>query len=104
MIENNLEQKEKWCQEPLKKMEQSRKLIIAADAKEYARLARAGINILSVARLEDASDCYIFEYSWNDPTQQGKLHWSKAVFYLGHQLSLGDLIAEVELARKELEG
>lgn len=72
----------------------------------YAKLASAGINILSctdVARYDGME--YIFEYSWVDRMQANKLHWSKASYYTdSHDLEwVDDLIAQVRRARKELE-
>lgn len=72
----------------------------------YAKLAREGINILSCTNIPEYSGTeYIFEYSWMDPAQQNKLHWSKAPFFTN---SAGydwveSLIELVRSARKELE-
>lgn len=72
----------------------------------YAKLAREGINILSAThRPEDAGVIYIFEYSWVDPEQASKLHWSKAPYFRDYANKnwVDDLIQKARSARKELE-
>lgn len=72
----------------------------------YAQLAKEGINILLCTHIPEYQGTeYIFEYSWIDPAQQNKLHWSKAPFFTNSVDYdwVDNLIGLVRLARKELE-
>lgn len=78
----------------------------------YAKLAAEGINVLSVIMPHEDTERgseYIFEYSWNDPKQGWKLHWSKSVYQPSYSVGMrvedwaDDLIRVVSEARKELE-
>lgn len=73
----------------------------------YAKMAKAGINILSATQGEHNSTNYIFEYSWVDPNNCDKLKWSKANIWepANHSLeeACQDIIAIVEETRQELE-
>lgn len=72
----------------------------------YAKLASEGINILSGTYHPNSCNGhieYFFEYSWRDPEQDGKLHWSKASF-LATMVDWEDkLIEKVNEARRRLE-
>lgn len=71
----------------------------------YAKLAAEGINILSIEVDKDTKEKFvIFEFSWKDPKQDDKLHWSKSVehsYNLSHLYYI--IIENVKLAREELE-
>lgn len=71
----------------------------------YARLANAGINILSIEVNHDSGEKFIvFEYSWKDPKQDDKLHWSKSIeSHYNLNTLCGNILQKVELARQELE-
>lgn len=74
-------------------------------ASLYAKLAAEGINILNIEVDSKNGDKFmVFEYSWNDPKQDNKLHWSKCVEH-GYNLKMicDTIISKVQIARKELE-
>lgn len=75
----------------------------------YAKLARAGINILNAFYHDQNSNTpeflgVVFEYSWHDPEMRDKLHWSKAFARIWDDQSItNELLQIVEEARQELE-
>lgn len=71
---------------------------------QYARLAAAGVNILNLVPLSDKS-VVLFEYSWRDPEQEGKLHWSKSMVTIYPDDNFIDdvILDRVTKAREELE-
>lgn len=71
----------------------------------HARLAASGVNILNVVPVNSDTTVILFEYSWRDPKQEGKLHWSKSyVPLLPEDEQVDDIILDrVNLAREELE-
>lgn len=99
MIGDALMLTEEEVKKQKEQVERVRQASIKRNGMIYAQLARAGVNVLS----SDGDDRYIFEYSWKDPKQDGKLHWSKGVFCLDGLADWGDLVKAVEIARKELE-
>lgn len=70
---------------------------------QYADLAGRGINILGVDG-DPKHPYYRIEYSWKDPRQDNKLHWSKlAVQQYSSRFYTEDIIDIVEAARRDLE-
>lgn len=71
---------------------------------QYAKLAAAGINILNFVPLDDKS-VVLFEFSWRDPKQEGKLHWSKSMvtIYPDDKFIDDVILDRVTEAREELE-
>lgn len=71
----------------------------------HAMLAAEGVNILNMVPLPSGNVAVLFEYSWHDPKQEGKLHWSKTTITIGANSGRLDLevIDRVRSARKELE-
>lgn len=71
----------------------------------HARLAAEGVNILNLVPIDDDKSTILFEYSWKDPSQDNKLHWSKSMLPINKNESciVSKLLDHVRLARKELE-
>lgn len=71
----------------------------------HAALAKKGINILQV--VVDSATGYlyvVFEYCWEDPKQEHKLHWSKSVVAVTNMADIfSTLLGRVDMARELLE-
>lgn len=78
--------------------------MIRSYKSQHAALAANGVNILNIVPIGDNTQV-LFEYSWVDPKQRNKLHWSKSYVAITKDDEDASIVIldRVQKAREELE-